>query len=91
MAAGNSSTAFHQTACRTGRLHSPSERDEEGGRERRGEEWGMRRGEEDETGGGGGGGGGKGGGPRRQMPPLWPWHCWILIVQSHIVPTLLEM
>lgn len=34
---------------------------------------------------------GKGGDPRRQMPPLWPWHCWILIVQSHIVPTLLEM
>lgn len=59
MAAGNSSTAFHQTVCRTARLHSPSERDEERERERTGVEWGMRRGEEDETGGGGGRGGGK--------------------------------
>lgn len=39
----------------------------------------------------GGAVGWKGGGPRRQMPPLWLWHCWILIVQCHIVPTLLEM
>lgn len=37
MAAGNSSTVFHQTVCRTARLHSPSERDEGGGRERRGD------------------------------------------------------
>ena len=65
--------------------------------ETRGEERRRRRrrgGEEDETGGGGGGGEGgerKEGGPRRQMPPQWPWHRWILIVQSHIVPTLLEM
>lgn len=42
-----------------------------------------RGGEEDETGGDGGRGGGNGGGPRRQMPPLRPWHCWILIVQPH--------
>lgn len=85
MAAGNGSTAFHQAVCRTATLHSPSEQDE-GGRERRGEEVRRMRqaavGGEVER---------KEGGPRRQMPPQWPWHCWILIVQSHIVPTLLEM
>lgn len=40
--------------------------------------------------GGGGRRGGWGKGPGRQMPPLWPWHCRILIVRGHIVPTLLE-
>lgn len=64
MAAGNSSTAFHQTVCRTARLHSPSERDEGGGRERRGD-GGVRRGEEDETGGGGGSCGLKRGRPKK--------------------------
>lgn len=27
----------------------------------------------------------------RQMPPLWPRHCGILIGSGHIVPTLLEL
>lgn len=27
----------------------------------------------------------------RQMPPLWPRHCGILIGSGHIVPILLEL
>lgn len=51
--------------------------------------WGGRKGERRMEGKKKGGGIGRG--SRRQMPPQWPWHCRILIVWSHIVPSSLEM
>lgn len=77
---------FNKTLSRTARLQIKKEWG-------RGEESGVRGVEEDDTGGvvwRGSEERRRGEGPGRQMPPLWPWHCGILIVRGHIVPTLLE-